>query len=676
MTLRTVSGDVELDDVDITIETPSVSISGLASSLEEDQQDEFTVSASGISSAVTYGIEMLAGDSDLSFADCAKPETTASSGSLSGSASYTRTFTLHACSVGGATVFASLLHGNRTIGLDSQYVTVTAAPPPPPPPGPAPAPGPAPTPPPSAFNGPSKFRYESSSTTAGQATFRWKAATSAAKHIIERYLDNPIPLLPGSWQKVGNDLGGSTSEVTLSDISVDSVQSYRVTAFKGDEMKHSNVVEVRLKLIPQNLAADSAGHGRAKLTWDPIDSAQSYVIQRRSRLYPTEDYSDWPTEKIESGPALDATTNKIEAVVKDLPPGEDSRFRVMARSVHGLSEGSIPSNTLRVTDDRPKGKPGNLKKFYRTGYRSMGISWDDDASGHSGYLVEMDPAPPASVNLANIQTYADGRIGLELDGLPYNNVYTFKVYAVNQTTVELVKANEPSVLSNVKVPEPHHWWGHQADHTVKYAKGTISNSFIEGAIKSGAEAWNTRMGHNLLICDDEGMGISCNSRMMDSGILTIKTVATTRDTPSAGCGENSMACVDRDGEGDPPSSPALAPGRHMLDMDIVFEAPGFSCPEDDDTCTNAEQLRILWTNDKNKHQKGGGQVDKPSVYIYVNYIMIHEFGHTLGMPDFYNDDQHGLNTVTDAVMNVPSVGRVTDEDLKQLHAIYRHHTRH
>ena len=71
-----------------------------------------------------------------------------------------------------------------------------------------------------------------------------------------------------------------------------------------------------------------------------------------------------------------------------------------------------------------------------------------------------------------------------------------------------------------------------------------------------------------------------------------------------------------------------------------------------------------------------GQLDTPSVYIYVNYITIHEFGHTLGMPDFYQDGDHGLTNVLNAVMHDPSVGRVTDEDLKQLNAIYRYHTKH
>ena len=668
VTLRTVDGNVELDDVDITVQSPSVDISDLMSSLGKGEQNEFSVSVSNISSEVSYRIQALAGDSDLSFTDdCEDPDTTKQSGNLSGDAEHEAStkFILYACKVGGATVFASLLHGNRTIGLDSQYVSVTT-------PTPTPTPGTAPAPPPSTFTAPSNFRYEPSSTTSGRATFYWTAARNADSHKIEKHIPDLIPF-DDDWHKVGSTLGSAVTQFTLSNISTDSVEEYRVTASKsGEDDKHSNVVEVRLKLIPQNLVAAHAGHGRAKLTWDPVDTAQSYVIQRRSRLLPTERYSDWPTDKIESGPALNAITNKVEAVVKGLPPGEDSRFAVKAKSVHTLSEASIPSNTLRVSDDRPSGPPTG-EKWYRTpGSRSILLEWNDDSTGHSNYLVESEPVHSA-VNANSIENHGVDKKRLHIDGLPYNARYTFNIYAVNVTPVETVKSDKPATLS-FTIPEPHYWWGHQADHTVKYEKGTISNSFIEGAIKSGAEAWNTRMGHNLLICDDETMGISYNSRMMDGGIVTIKTVATTRDTPSAGCGKNSMACVKPDGS-DPPSSSPLAPGRHMLNMDMVFEAPGYSCPKDDDECDNAGQLRILWTNDSGKHGK-----ERPNgsneIYVYVNYIMIHEFGHTLGMPDFYNDDKYGLKKVKDAVMNVPSVGRVTDEDLKQLNAIYRYHIAH
>ena len=55
--------------------------------------------------------------------------------------------------------------------------------------------------------------------------------------------------------------------------------------------------------------------------------------------------------------------------------------------------------------------------------------------------------------------------------------------------------------------------------------------------------------------------------------------------------------------------------------------------------------------------------------------MLHEFGHTLGLPDFYADTT-GLKNVV-AIMNDSGAARnVKDEDIEQLRAIYILHTRH
>ena len=53
----------------------------------------------------------------------------------------------------------------------------------------------------------------------------------------------------------------------------------------------------------------------------------------------------------------------------------------------------------------------------------------------------------------------------------------------------------------------------------------------------------------------------------------------------------------------------------------------------------------------------------------------HEFGHTLGLPDFY-EDTTGLQNVV-AIMNDHGVAQdIKDEDLEQLKAIYILHTSH
>ncbi len=58
-------------------------------------------------------------------------------------------------------------------------------------------------------------------------------------------------------------------------------------------------------------------------------------------------------------------------------------------------------------------------------------------------------------------------------------------------------------------------------------------------------------------------------------------------------------------------------------------------------------------------------------YFYIGATFIHEFGHTLGLPDFYD---HPTLMNLPAVMDNPHTNMtITDEDLAQLGAIYAVH---
>ena len=61
-------------------------------------------------------------------------------------------------------------------------------------------------------------------------------------------------------------------------------------------------------------------------------------------------------------------------------------------------------------------------------------------------------------------------------------------------------------------------------------------------------------------------------------------------------------------------------------------------------------------------------------YVYVDRVMLHEFGHALGLPDFYADDKTGLKGLSDAVMHTGY--EIRDEDIEQLRAIYLLHNPH
>ncbi len=104
--------------------TPSISLSGLASSIVKDSSDSFTVSASNLVSTNSYTIRVTTSNSDVGFnSTCSdrQEDFTVPSGSTSSSNS----LTLYACNTTGGTVTASLRSGNSQVDSASQSVTVT-----------------------------------------------------------------------------------------------------------------------------------------------------------------------------------------------------------------------------------------------------------------------------------------------------------------------------------------------------------------------------------------------------------------------------------------------------------------------------------------------------------------------------------------------------------------------
>ena len=171
----------------ITVRRPSISISGLASSLTKDGKDDerkdaFTVSASNVSSSVTYSIEVLAGNTDIQF-DGTCPSTPSSSKSTAEGLS--STFTVHACDTSGATIFASLLHGTRTIALDRQFVRVM---------------------PPTA---PSPTGLTVDGSTQNRVSLRWNAVSNASKYKLERSSNGST-----GWISVNSNITTTSKEAT------------------------------------------------------------------------------------------------------------------------------------------------------------------------------------------------------------------------------------------------------------------------------------------------------------------------------------------------------------------------------------------------------------------------------------------------------------------------------
>ena len=706
VSLRTVNGDVELDSVNVTVHAPGVVIKDLASSLEQGQQDEFTVSVSNISSSsdVAYSITMLAGDADLSFTDCAKPETTDESGSLSGSASHDETFTLYGCAVGGATIFASLIHEDRTVGLDSQFVTVTEGTDPGPGPGPAPTPTPTPTPTP--LGKPQNVTYTPDGMTEGRVELSWDSASGATGYevwqctaVTSDGCDLYAALIQG--------LGSGTTTWTVSDLDTDKLHKFKIRATNDNESEDSDVITFNLRPAPQNLEGGPGQHGQITLTWDPVPNPDiadeqhiNYLNYHVEQLFPNSNPFDSGWERLSDEPhdgvtigTITTTNDRLQVVVSGLTPGEEYEHRIKAESVQGKSEASNVVTTT-ATDERPSGPPSDLAWRSMLGHRGVRLSWNDDSPDTASYEVEVSPTS-SLIRMSLVQDDTetmDDRKYVNIIGLAHDDRYTLSVYATN----EAGRSEEASSIDVIPL-EPTFWWGHQSDHTVRYQRGTITTvngvDMIADAILPAAEAWNLEINtinghrHGLLICDDDD--ISCdddngNNLNRDTHEVTIRTVAPTDESDNvSGCGSG-YACVD-DAPG--PSGRAEV-GSHMTNMDMIFENPAYSCStvhpvtgNPAPVCDPADVTEYVWTDNQADHNTQVNPLDNTVRFIYIRWIMLHEFGHTLGLPDFYSGGGHtnydpNLAGET-AIMNLPwDATRIRQTDRYQLDAIYRTHTRH
>ena len=220
--------------------------------------------------------------------------------------------------------------------------------------------------------------------------------------------------------------------------------------------------------------------------------------------------------------------------------------------------------------------------------------------------------------------------------------------------------------------EPSHYRGHQADHTVGYTYGTISEPIIRAAIPGAASAWNNVTNYDISICDTSDA--ACERKNSDGFEVTIKTAAPSSPADNrTGC-IYGPACVAH--PGDPIPSDGV--GDHMAEMEVIFEDPPNACDMSADPCKSADLGAYVWTDDPDLDGEDvQGMADHK--YLYVGHVAIHEFGHTLGLPDFYGllnqPRPDGLSSVRPAIMNL-SAHTPHANDIAQLDAIYRLHSIH
>ena len=197
---------------------------------------------------------------------------------------------------------------------------------------------------------------------------------------------------------------------------------------------------------------------------------------------------------------------------------------------------------------------------------------------------------------------------------------------------------------------------------------------IRGAINTAVAAWNaaanTITDNDLKICKAGVGDCDGNGSNHDNGTITIQTAGETSTGQNISC-TWSTACTK--------DWPSPRVGEHIAGIHLIFEEPAWECRGTLDpvtgACPPADHLRIYWTDvagdDRTEAKDPAGNVI--GEYRYVDPIMMHEFGHTFGLSDFYLDDMTNLMGLA-AVMNDPYSNKTpTAQDIEQLKAIYALH---
>ena len=511
----------------------------------------------------------------------------------------------------------------------------------------------------------------------GTIDLDWDPADGADSYEVAQWRQR-IPLIPILYHwvilddtEVTIDLSNTSAVVT--GLVGGNTYRHRVRGVRGTgsdrvEGPWSDHVDTTLTLpdkVQGLTGTPGQNHGEISLSWDAADGATGYQVRQRKRRFLLDTWIELP------GEGFGVAINGTNAVVSNLDSDETYVYQVRGTNVHGEGEWSDSSSEISVRDESPD-TPTDLRVVQMIGGRGLLVSWEA-GTGAADYEVETSYAGGTSPFIAT-------GLAVESTRLIPGTAYSFRVRSRKPHDGSHLFSDWTDAVT-VSAPTPTNV-GHQKDHTVAYVVGSITAApglpagvpdpvmIIPAAINHAVDAWNASttaiVGKNLKICE---VG-SCDGANHDRWTVTVKTVhMNTKDTGvldntklDEGCGF-SVACV---------KSLTWGQGNHLGDMSLIIEEPAYECrgPPNSATggCIPVQHVRVYWTDVIGDAGAPGPTAD--SEYYYIGATMIHEFGHTFGLPDFGNDATlKGLSAIMDSTENET----IMDEDIAQLRAIYAIH---
>lgn len=379
--------------------------------------------------------------------------------------------------------------------------------------------------------------------------------------------------------------------------------------------------------------------------------------------------------------SFDPSTRVIEAYIMSSPQS----FMVQYKVVDADGDFDTSTITFRSKRARPKGpaKPTNFeirpKETALTSDKgSLTAQWNGTTGAGITSEIQQRNSPSDSwvtLSSSQIQALSSAHQG--------NPDYIFEVgeYLIGSEPEFRVRNSKGpldspwSSIESARVPPP--FMGHQADHTVQYTwidrpsttvetgDPTVPSIEIPLGVTLGAAAWGSsavgRPPLSIEVCERG----SCKNTADDTFTVSIHALpGGNARGPYADSRNNCWqyaACIwETDDSG------------HMENPRIIIEQPGWDVVGPKNSNVHA---RFVWTAVASVHGDLILAMYKAE-YAYLPSVMMHEFGHALGLEDLYKAKNPGNYPDSYLMTSAGKKQAIPSEDVQYLEDVYRNHVPH